>query len=253
MKRVYLFYLVTILALFSTSVACTEGGAKNIDRDSAIATANVEERVLETLQFEELKINIVGNIEVRQAANHLIRIVGEKKLVDKVVVVQDGKKVKISMDRNFGINLKTQKNANLTIYITAPNFTEIENKGVGNLKLAGDFELWKIEIESEGVGNIVSENLRAHNAKVESKGVGTVTLKGASHTLKIESEGVGNIDAGEMTALFAFVESEGVGKVICHASREITIKSKGVGDVIYKGKPAVKNVIKQGIGKIIEQ
>lgn len=248
--------MLLLIIIATSSFATIVAKENSVGRESVKATQNRVEKNLELAQFDVVKFNVAGaDIQIRQGEGHRVEISGEKELVDQIVVEFKESKLYIYTnkgDRRVSISRKKEINK-VAITLYAANYTKVENKGVGNLHFAGDFELWNIEVESKGVGKVSSDNLRAHKAKFEAEGVGTMTLKGASHTLIIESEGVGNIDAGEMSSLYATVKSEGVGNIVCRASREIDIISSGIGNVIYKGNPPIKRVVQKGIGRVIEQ
>ena len=86
--------------------------------------------------------------------------------------------------------------------------------------------------------------------KISSEGVGNTTVGGKTGKVEIDSEGVGNVDAAMLIAREAVVSSQGVGNVSCYASEFLSIRSQGVGNVHYYGKPAKTDLIKDGVGKI---
>ena len=85
---------------------------------------------------------------------------------------------------------------------------------------------------------------------VSDNGVGNIALKGSADNLEIESEGVGNINTRDLKAQHVKVSSEGVGNISCYASGSIDIKSEGVGNVSYYGNPELKTIIKNGVGRV---
>ena len=75
-------------------------------------------------------------------------------------------------------------------------------------------------------------------------------MGGKADKVEIDSEGVGNVEADKLIAREAIVSSEGVGNVSCYASEYLKIRSQGIGNVKYYGKPTETDLSKDGIGKI---
>lgn len=210
------------------------------------------ERTYQVSSFEIINSEIVGNIEVSQAPVTSISAIGDQKLLDNLIVEVEDQKLKLSMKENLrNFNLK-RKSAKLTVYISMPHLIKLESEGVGNIRLIGDIQSPELTIQSDGVGNISSDNLKSEYLQIESEGVGNILLHGSSNEMSIHSNGVGNINAHKMIANQVRIKSDGIGNIKCHAVESLDIESSGIGNVTYWGNPVTKNLNKNGIGKIKE-
>ncbi len=234
MKKLFLFTLVTLLAVSNSTYAQSRRATDQFDVSN----------------FTAIETSVVGNIQIRQSSKTTFTAEGSEDMLNALIVRMENDKLVIDMKENFFNNLFRKRTKNLAISITTPNLTRIESEGVGNIVLDGTFNTPELKIESDGVGNITADNLLTRKVVVESDGVGNVTLGGIADFVDISSDGVGNVNTIKLKAKRVKVDSDGVGNVNCYASEYIKVNSDGVGNVTYYGKPAKTEFFKNGIGKI---
>lgn len=80
--------------------------------------------------------------------------------------------------------------------------------------------------------------------------MGSVEVKGTSDETFIRSEGLGEIDCSEFKSKKARVESKGVGSLSVYAEESINISVTGMGNVSYYGNPVKVETDISGIGKV---
>lgn len=203
----------------------------------------------EVAQFSAIKSSIVGNIEINQSNSVKVTAEGSERLLDILEVRIDGNKLILDMDSKL-LRKINKDNEKLTVYISTPTLFEIESEGVGNFFIKGTFETPRLTFDSEGVGNIKADNIITEFVRINSEGVGNITIAGETLETEIESEGVGNINAKDLLSLRTIVSSEGIGNVSCYASEYLRATSSGIGNVTYYGNPLEIDLSKEGIGKI---
>lgn len=214
--------------------------------------SNVYKNVNYTIgNFNSISSNTIANIIVKQDNATALRVEGNERLINNLKIYVKNNILYINMkdermhNRNF-----LKRNNKLSIYVTTPQLRSLSRAGVGNISLEGTFNAPNLTIKNEGVGNITSENLVANTLNVTSEGVGNITLKGRTNNLTIDNQSVGNVNAEGMIAKNAKVSSDGVGNVHFYASESMDVESDGVGNVTYYGNPKVKNIEKDGVGRV---
>jgi len=80
--------------------------------------------------------------------------------------------------------------------------------------------------------------------------VGNVSLVGKIGKADIDNSGVGRLDAYDLHNEILKLKAAGVGKTEVYASKEISIKSTGVGNVYYKGDAVITDLNVRGVGKV---
>ncbi len=195
--------------------------------------------------FTSVESDIVGNIIYTQSSKVSIQAEGDKELIDNLRVNEKNGVLKVT--HVLKINIKNKKK--LTLYISSPTIVSIDSDGVGNWVMKGKVKAGNLKIEFDGVGNFEALDLESNKIKVDYEGVGNLSLGGSANFLVIESEGVGSVNAENMRAKNAIIKSSGVGSVKCYASESIDLTNSGVGSITYYGNPTVKNMKNTGVGK----
>lgn len=196
--------------------------------------------------FDSVESDVVGNIIYTQSDRVSVRAEGDKELVDRLRITERNGVLSIGHTGNF----KSRKKQKLTIYISSPTIYAIDTEGVGNWFMKGRVDADNLEIDFDGVGNFEALDLYSNNIKVDYEGVGNLTLGGTTSFVEVFSEGVGNVNTQNLIAEEAVIRSSGVGSVKCYASEVIDLTNSGVGGITYYGNPAVKNLNNSGVGKI---
>lgn len=242
MKTIKSTLLVAFMALFS-AYSCAQS-SKTTEKNRVLS------RTFQVSNFTAINSETVGNIQITQSPNHSLRAEGDAILVENLEAsVKNGKLILKTKDERL-FKKRRNRNSKLTIYISMPQLQLVERDGVGNILIKGIMNAPSITISNEGVGNIEAENLISNSVKITSEGVGNIKLAGKCETLSIESEGVGNVRTERLLAKKATVQCEGVGNVHFYASEAMKIEAEGIGNVVYYGNPPIKNIDKEGLGKV---
>lgn len=197
--------------------------------------------------FTSVKSDIIANIEYKQSDIVKVRVKGDKKLVENLMVSEtDGVLNLYSVKK-----LSTKGQKRMTVYISSPTLEKVDMRGVGNFVLNGFIEAETLTVNFEGVGNFEGMDLKSNTIKATYRGVGNLKLGGKADLLELRSGGVGNVDTKELKAKDVVVKAEGVGSVKCYASESIDLTNNGVGSITYFGNPVVDNLTNSGVGKII--
>ncbi|MBN7813169.1 DUF2807 domain-containing protein [Algoriphagus sp. H41] len=236
MKSILATFSFALLLAFS---ACTANFSSK-ESDNQIT----EERDLD--HVTQLYVSGIFNLYLSQGDKPSLRIDGDEELVKKLKVVQDGEKLELKFEK---IKNNLFGDSRPDVYLTLSELEHLEFDGVGNIKSQNSFQVDKIRLEGNGVGNILLQ-FDAQEIDAEFNLMGNMTIKGNSKMIKLENEGIGNIEASGLMAEEMTLTSNGIGKVAVHCTGDLSITVNGIGAVSYTGNP---NVIKEeinGIGKV---
>ncbi len=230
-----------LLAILSITLFNSKILAGNTETDQNYIT-----REYKVTEFDRIEATTVGNITFTQSTNGetTLKIYGREDLVEKVNVNLKDKVLKLGIDK------EKMKNLKLKITISSPNLYSIYFKGVGDILIEDGLNTSKLEINSQGVGNVKIHSLTCDDVTIDSSGVGNVELSGTAKKAFLDSRGVGNIDAAGLVSNYVDASCKGVGNITCHATETLDASVKGVGSIKYKGNPTKKNVEKKGFGSI---
>ena len=199
MKTIIYALLVATLAFFCVTAVCAKDGNARVTQ-----TRKVE-------AFHALDITAVGNIIFTQADNYSLRIEGKEKNVNHTTTsVSDNGTLHIGFKGKSGRG----NNNGVTIHLSAPSLDGIEFSGVGSFRCEGDLKLdGDLNIDIDGVGEVVIDDLACRNLDLDldgvgdaeltvncdhvdasMHGVGSVTLRGNARSANLSRGGIGDLD-----------------------------------------------------------
>jgi len=176
-------------------------------------------------EFHSVSLKGVGNILLTQGTPQSLTIETHQSVLNSLKTEVSNEK--LSIELNDCITGSLDK---FDIHITIPNIEKLELSGVGNILGQNNFDLNKLEIEIEGVGE--------------------VTVMGTAGRLEISTSGVGNVQAFDLISNTCEVNLTGAGNVEVHAELELEANISGAGNIYYKGFPTIDANI-SGSGTLI--
>lgn len=204
------------------------------------------ENVEEISGVSRLKISGVINLTLIQSDQESIHIEGSEELSERFNISQQGDLLELELKEIKGGLFKDKR---LDVTLSIADLREFEFEGVGNIKTQSSFQVDRIFIRGEGVGNINLE-FQAERIDADLDLMGNLTLKGRTERFNLENEGIGNIDASALTAQYVDLKSSGIGRVAVHCEGELALEVSGIGEVKYTGYPKVIKEDVSGIGKV---
>ncbi len=233
------FYFTILTASIFMLGACTITTNKSNDN----ADLTTEDRKISA--FSKLVVHGVFNLYLSQGDQEALRIEADEETLGKIIIENTGDRLLIELEEGFELFDREQIN----IYLTITDIDSFEFEGVGNIKTETILRLTDLDIKGDGVGNTKLE-LEADRIDAEFNLVGNVTLSGNVETINLKNNGLGNVNASDLKAQYMTLNSNGIGNVEVYCEKEISITANGIGKVTYDGNPEVKNLNRNGIGKV---
>ena len=105
-------------------------------------------------------------------------------------------------------------------------------------------------LTTAGVVNVNVSGIDNNNFNVKSNGTSQLILTGSTEKTSITVAGASNVDARNLIASETNLDVSGTAKARVYASKKLTVKISGSGQVVYYGKPPIINQAVFGSGKI---
>jgi hypothetical protein len=212
-----------------------------------------------------VKLDGVIDVKMRQGDTPSLRIIGDKRDMDKLNAAQTGDTLYLDTDNGRGVKVgRSSARAELIL----PNLRQVICEGVGTTDISG-FSGDELELTMDGAGNmkavidykVLKANLggvgKMHllvgeneSVELDLRGAGYITLGGRSKLLKATLGGLGGLNAQQFQAESVNVDLSGLGNATVHAKANATLNLSGLGSVIVYGKPLNRNVTVDGLGKV---
>lgn len=199
---------------------------------SQITKAQSDLKTYEFKDFDKVQIeNINGEVEIEIGKSFSITVTGKDNAQEHVKINKSEDKLLVKLDSKFESDWKNRKvakvkivmpeisklfnfsNADVSVLNFIGRYLGIENKGNGNLTIAGSL-VDQIEIKNNGNGNVETKNIIAKKVDISKSGNGDVNIR-TDNDFNVEMAGNGDI------------VNYGKGKAIIN-------KQSGTGKVVYR-------------------
>lgn len=214
----------------------------------------------------KVKLGGIIDLHIKQGATPSLTIIGDKRLIDKVSVVQQGDTLSIDTESRW--QFSGNSHVGLRAELTLPNLTAIESHGVGASDVKG-FSGNEIQVTLDGAGAIaVNSNYRnvvarlggvgsmtlnsadADQVDLSLRGAGAINVNGNTKLLRADLGGVGSLDAKKLTADKVVLDMSGLGGATVYARNSANVKLSGLGSATVFGNPASRTADAHGLGSV---
>jgi hypothetical protein len=172
--------------------------------------------------FTGVELSGLGVLTVRSGAARQVKVHGDDNLVRRVTArVRAGVLV-------VGLKGRVRPRRQLRIAVTTPT--------IEALALTGS-------------GTVVASRVTARRLRVELSGTGSVSARGRVRSLDVELDGVGEVLLADLRTRAADVQLNGTGRIVLDVTRSLDATVAGAGEILYSGDPDVRGHV-DGVGVI---
>jgi hypothetical protein len=162
------------------------------------------------------------DMEVKVGSEFFVTIVGDDGIVERVET--EVKRSTLSVRRAKGSRIGFG-NAHILVKVTLPSLESFRTNGSGNA--------WVEGIQAEGF-------------MFDQNGSGYTELSGTCFNGEFKMNGSGNLDARDFSCASAGIDTNGSGNIELTVMGDVSIDSRGSGDVILFGEPSIKKLTTRG-------
>ena len=190
-------------------------------------------------------ITVSQGIEVilTQAEQASIEAEMDENILPLLVIVVDGKKLKISFKENIRKRTKT------IVYVSMPEITALSTSSGGDIESTNKFKVQDITLKSSSGGEI-ELNLSANSIDCNSSSGGDIELKGECQTLDAEASSGAKIDAEDLHSKIVTANASSGANIDVFASESIDANSSSGADIDCYGNPSKQTISKSSSGSI---
>jgi hypothetical protein len=216
-NRLIYFFTVFIVAL-SIFTACT------ISLNGIRGSGVLRTEVREVTTFSTISFKSVGKLKIQQTGKESLTIIADENILPILQSQISDQILYISNENNSSINPSKP----IEFIVEVKNLENLETKAVGSIEVK-DIQGKRLSISLDGVGN--------------------VAIAGNVDVLDLDLSGVGSFNGEELKARQATVRNKGVGSALVNVSEQLDASVSGIGSIEYIGSPQVSKSVK-GLGEI---
>ena len=237
MKKLGFLLGFSFLTLF---ISCTTN-----DIECLRVSDRVVSETRDLKNFNGVAFNHVGDVLITQGPEYAFNITGPENVVELTTTSIENNLLVIGSDACFNGTY------DLTIEITAPEYTRISLVGIGDIKSVGPIEATNITMEMVGIGKI-DVNIAADTLTTTIAGTGDVVYSGAVIKHDISCAGTYELNAYSLETENTYIQLSGIGDGYVKANQLLDVTISGTGNVYYKGSPDItSNIV--GTGSVIDR
>ncbi len=240
MKKIFSPISLALLGVFILFFQVQTDAQRKVRGNGDVTT-----EVHDVKAFSELELSGVLNVFIEQGDQEKVEVETDDNLHEYVIIENRGKT--LIVDTQERISIKRKKKMN--VYVTVRDIDRLKISGVGNVETSETIRLKDLDLRVKSVGN-VNLDLEADELYARLSSVGNVSLSGKIGKADIDNTGVGKLAAYDLHNEVLKLRASGVGKTEVYASKELAIKSTGVGNVYYKGDAVITDLNVRGVGKV---
>jgi hypothetical protein len=245
----------TVMAAAALSFAAGAASAEQLSEQRAI-----DARVV------KVKLGGVINLRVKQGPAASLVLIGEKRDVARVSVVQSGETLIIDTEsRGWQLGGERQ---DVRAELTLPKLNELVSNGVGASDIKG-FTGDTVRLSLDGAGSVsLTSQYRSvlgrlggvgsmtlntgdtDQVELKLRGAGHITINGHSKLLRATLGGVGSLDARHLQADAVDLNMSGLGGATVYAKTSANLKLSGLGSATVYGNPGNRSAQAHGLGSV---
>lgn len=181
--------------------------------------------------FTGVELDASFDVFLSEGNTTSIRIEGEENIIPHIELRVENGVLNIDTEDNISLN----PHKPVKIYITAPNYNNIEVSSSGTItgqtKITHDA---KLDIHVSGSGELTLD-VDAPEIEAGVSGSGEMSISGETKKISGDVSGSGNLRAMNLKSEEANLEISGSGNVDVYASIKLDANISGSGNVRYKG------------------
>ncbi|WGS74886.1 MULTISPECIES: GIN domain-containing protein [Pseudanabaena] len=174
--------------------------------------------------FSTISFKSVGKLKIQQTGKESLTIIADENILPILQSQISDQILYISNENNSSINPSKP----IEFIVEVKNLENLETKAVGSIEVK-DIQGKRLSISLDGVGN--------------------VAIAGNVDVLDLDLSGVGSFNGEELKARQATVRNKGVGSALVNVSEQLDASVSGIGSIEYIGSPQVSKSVK-GLGEI---
>ena len=198
--------------------------------------------------YESIVLKIPGEVNYQQFSDSTpyFQIHTDENIFNALDVRVEGNQLIIEAKKDSLL-----KPSQLTVYTCSHNLNRAGLYGSGEIRLKGEVNAKKFELNIFGSGNLLADSLLCEKMEANIFGSGNAQLTGACVNSSFKIAGSGSVQGFNFLVQELNCEIIGSGNVETLVTKKLDANIKGSGNLSYRGDPESINKKVMGSGKVI--
>ena len=166
---------------------------------------------------------------------------------DRIKTEIDNGVLKIWYDSKWGVSMSGNKN--LKAYVSYKTLKTLSASGGSDVNVDGTIAGSELTLRVSG-GSDFKGIVDVAKLLVRQSGGSDIRISGKATTLDVDASGGSDFKGYDLVAEVCELEASGASDIEITANREISARASGASDILYRGKPAVKEAKSSGASSV---
>ena len=216
-------------ALFLLIILCMASPAVKAQEEKNVSLSN----------FSEVSVSAGLELIITQGNSESARIIASPKLIDEVVVEQNGNKVDVKW-KNHLDSKKVWRNRTAKVYISYKHLNVIEASSGSSLRTDNDLKTDHLDA-SVSSGALIEGKISCQDLKLQVSSGATASMSGSAKNITAESSSGGTVNALDLNTEYAMVRASSGANVKINVAKGLEVTYGSGGSIQYKGNAELQN------------
>lgn len=231
-----LFLLITASALLAFA-SCNFNNVKG--------NGHVVDKTFTEKGFKDIDAGSVMQVHLKQGPEFSVRVEAEDNILALMKVYTEKEKLVIG----FKDNTSVSPTKDIHVYITAPEYRNIDGSGACNVSSDGKLTGNVMAVELSGASN-TRLDLDVNKLSIDASGASEIELQGKAAYFSVDASGSTSVKAYPLRADHVTIGISGSGDAEVSVLSSLKVDISGAGSVSYKGNPSSVQKDVSGAGSV---
>lgn len=189
-------------------------------------------------KFNEVSISSGIDLYLTQGPAEGLKFVGDKEMLESVIVEKDGSGIKIRFKNGFHWSGLFSKQT-LKAYVTYKTLHAVSASGGSDVFTQNTLRTDRLTLQASG-GSDLKMDIACKDIEIHSSGGSDVDLKGNAGNMVLHTSGGSDVNAFNFRVDYARVEASGGSDANVYVTKALEASASGGSDVHYKGNASYK-------------
>lgn len=198
--------------------------------------------------FNKVTVSSGIDLYLSQGSGETAKLVGDKELVDQVIIQKEGESIRIRFKDNFSWR-NMFNNKTLKVYLSYKNLQEVSASGGSDVFTQNTLKTNRLTLNASG-GSDLKMDVVCKDIEIHSSGGSDVDLKGKATNMALHTSGGSDVDALGFNVDYAKVSASGGSDANVFVNKALQADASGGSDVQFKGNASYQKTSSSKSGSV---
>ena len=233
MKKIF----TTSAILFTTAVLFSSSLFAQVTKNMTVSNFN--------------KVSVASGIDLylTQGNTESAKVVGDKELVDRLILEKDGTKLNIRYRDNNSLSGMFRGGKSLKVYLNVKTLNELSASGGSDVYAQQAIKADRFSLATSG-GSDVELNIICKDIIIKASGGSDLDLKGSATNMDLNISGGSDVDAEDFGVDYAKVHASGGSDAEIRVNKALEADASGGSDIKFSGNASYKKTSSSRSGSV---